>query len=204
MPMHGKSLGVMMPLGGGDPIPLKKEELTIGRRPTCDIRLDFENISGKHCTLRMVKGVWYVRDLNSTNGTTINGQLITSPHGVMPDDEFGIAGHLFMLDYDPVAPTQVMEANQVLEEELSEPRRRHSLMELAGLERERDRALPSERPGRAPEKITRRSIDEDFDQVAPVNLPDAPMPKVAASDDEFFQMIQEDVSGEDQPKKNKR
>ena len=59
-----KSLGVMRPLGGGDEIPLKKEELVLGRRPTCDIRLDFENISGKHCLLKFVGGTWHVRDLD--------------------------------------------------------------------------------------------------------------------------------------------
>ena len=33
-------LGVMHPVGGGDPIPLIKPEIVIGRRPTADIRLD--------------------------------------------------------------------------------------------------------------------------------------------------------------------
>ena len=71
-----KALGVMRPLGGGDPIPLKKEELLIGRRPKCDIKLDFENVSGKHCQLRYIRGVWHIRDLGSTNGTTLNGVKI--------------------------------------------------------------------------------------------------------------------------------
>jgi len=73
-----KILGIMNPMGGGDPIPLTKERLLIGRRPTCDIRLDFEKISGKHCELRLVKGVWVVKDLDSTNGTTVNGRRISS------------------------------------------------------------------------------------------------------------------------------
>ena len=72
-----KSLGVMLPLGGGDPIPLKKDELVIGRRPNCDIRLDFENISGKHCILKFIRGTWHVRDLGSTNGTTVDGLRIS-------------------------------------------------------------------------------------------------------------------------------
>ena len=46
-------LGVLQPVGGGDPIPLIKPEIIVGRRPSCDIRLDFENISGKHCVLRL-------------------------------------------------------------------------------------------------------------------------------------------------------
>ena len=96
-----RDLGVMRPLGGGDPIELKKDELVIGRRPTCDIQLDFHNISGKHCSLKYVRGTWHVRDLGSTNGTTVNGQRISSEHGLMPTDDLGIAGHFFRLDYDP-------------------------------------------------------------------------------------------------------
>ena len=54
-------LGILQPVGGGDPIPLNKPEMVVGRRPSCDIRLDFENISGKHCMLRMINGVWNVK-----------------------------------------------------------------------------------------------------------------------------------------------
>ena len=50
-------LGVMHPVGGGDSIPLIKPEIVIGRRPGADIRLDFENISGKHCKLRFLNGL---------------------------------------------------------------------------------------------------------------------------------------------------
>ena len=118
MNTHPKPLGVMRPVGGGDPIPLKKDELIVGRRPTCDVRLDFENISGRHCQLRFVNGVWHVRDLNSSNGTLVNGQIF-SEHGLMPDDELSVAGHAYMIDYDPVAPTSLLDANLMLEEELA-------------------------------------------------------------------------------------
>ena len=97
-------LGILQPIGGGDPIPLTKAELVIGRRPSCDIRLDFENISGKHCTLRLINGVWMVRDMGSTNGTTVNGSRITAEQSVMPDEEVGIAGHMYTIAYDPAGP----------------------------------------------------------------------------------------------------
>src|SRR5580698_1262543 len=71
-------LGILQPVGGGDPIPLTKPEMVIGRRPGCDIRLDYENISGKHCSLRFLNGLWMIRDLGSTNGTSINGSLLAS------------------------------------------------------------------------------------------------------------------------------
>jgi hypothetical protein len=200
MPSPAKSLGIMKPLGGGDPIPLHKEEVTLGRRPTCDVQLDYENVSGKHCILRFAKGVWHVRDLGSTNGTTLNGQKISSEHGLLPDDELGIAGHLFMIDYEPIAPTQVMAANQVLEEEMAEGRRHHSLLELAGLETDTERPSRRNRPERAPTaRPARPSVDEaDFDDALPRGA-EAPLAK--ASDDDFFNLIKESVVEDPKAKK---
>lgn len=201
MPGPVRTLGVLRPLGGGDPIELKKDELIVGRRPTSDIRLDFENVSGKHCVLRLVKGVWHVRDLGSTNGTTINGQLIAHETGVMPDDEVGIATHHFMIDYDPIAPTSLMDANQVLEEEMGETRKNRSLLELAGLETEGDGRSRWKRPATAPERIVRKSAaDSGFEDAVPDNFGSKPAAKgdgeVAAplpAEDEFFDMIRGDL-----------
>ena len=37
---QGKVLGILKPVGGGDPVPLLKPEVVIGRRRSCDICLD--------------------------------------------------------------------------------------------------------------------------------------------------------------------
>jgi predicted component of type VI protein secretion system len=234
----------MRPLGGGDPIPLNKDELLVGRRKSADVVLDFENVSGKHCQLRMIKGVWHVRDLGSTNGTTVNGHRIASEHGLMPDDELGIAGHLFSIDYDPIAPTSLLDANAILEEEIAataEDPHQRSLMELAGLESEERvaRRLRAQRlaagaaavggsaagqsPGASPAAASSNPaseakspassqspaaprpiipVEDDFDAVIPENFQ---APKREYSDDDFFQMIQEDVekSGEKSGEKAK-
>ena len=201
MTPHTRELGIMRPLGGGDPIPLKKPELTLGRRPTCDIRLDFENISGKHCVLRFANGVWHVRDLNSTNGTTVNGQRVDHEHGLMPDDQLGLAGRYFMIDYDPVAPTSLKDANQILEEEMGEElgeaaTRRRSLMELAGLgggDRDssfrRNRVKPASEPeeGSVPVARAPATVEDELAAIAPE------APTVEVSDDDFLAMIREDI-----------
>ncbi len=193
----------MRPLGGGDPIPLKKDELILGRRPTCDIRLDFDNISGKHCTLKYIRGTWHVRDLGSTNGTTVNGQRISSEHGLMPDDELGIAGHFYMLDYSPEAPTSLLDANQILEEEMAESPRNRSLLELAGLENPDAPTRRNPRPQRPPETMARPKADEE---VLQDEIPDhvvAPKP-IAATDDDFFDLIKGDVDdGGTKPKRRR-
>ena len=107
---QGKVLGILKPLGGGDPIPLLKPEVIVGRRRSADIFLDFNNISGRHCQLRLINSVWHVRDLGSTNGTSLNGMGLASEHSVLPDDELGIASHLFTIDYEPGGPEAVVHA----------------------------------------------------------------------------------------------
>lgn len=197
MSTQTKPLGVMRPVGGGDPIPLKKDSLVVGRRPTCDIRLDFENISGRHCQLRFVNGVWHVRDLNSTNGTLVNGQKILSEHGLMPDDELSVAGHGYMIDYDPVAPTSLIDANLMLEEEMASGKRR-SLMEMAGIGVDRDsssyRKLKKEsgerNPVPTPEELA-------VDPLADLPVPPSETGAANVSDEDFLDLIQRDLEGTD-------
>ena len=78
-----------------------------------------------------------VRDLGSTNGTTVNGSLLASEQSVMPDEELGIAGHLFTIDYDPAGPEAFLSSHKDLDEEVVLERQRHSLMDLAGLDTDR-------------------------------------------------------------------
>ena len=70
-------LGTLVPCGGGDPIPLIKNKLLIGRRSQCDIALRFPNVSSHHCEIELIDGYWFVRDLNSRNGTFVNGRRVT-------------------------------------------------------------------------------------------------------------------------------
>ena len=184
-------LGVMHPVGGGDPIPLLKPEILIGRRPGCDIRLDFENISGKHCKLRFLNGLWMIRDLGSTNGTTVNGSLLASEQSIMPDEELGIAGHLFTIDYDPAGPEAFLSSHKDLDEDVVVERERHSLMDLAGLDTDQTQA---KRPKRAPTVIERLSADEaEFDDAVPQHFKAPPKPKQQPKDDDFFKIIEDDV-----------
>jgi predicted component of type VI protein secretion system len=179
-------------VGGGDPIPLYKPEIILGRRPSCDIRLDFENVSGKHCMLRLLNGVWNVKDLGSTNGTTVNGARLSTEQSVMPDEEFGIAGHMFTIDYDPAGPEAFLSSHKELDDEVVQERAKHSLIDLAGLDT--DETKPK-RPKRAPTIIERLSADEaEFDDAVPEHFkaPPAP-PKKPPSDDDFFKLIEEDV-----------
>jgi pSer/pThr/pTyr-binding forkhead associated (FHA) protein len=204
MSMPGKELlGVMKPVGGGDPVPLRKAELVVGRRPSCDVVLDFYNISGKHCVLKFYNQTWHVRDLGSTNGTTVNGAPISSEHTVMPDDELGIANHLYSIDYEPGAPETVLHHGEVMEEDVVETKKRHSLMELAGLDTDDvNPNRPRRRPSKAPEVIERLSADEaEFEDTLPEHVKAAPKPEAEIPVDDFLKFVEEDVKDKKDTKK---
>jgi len=57
-------------------VTLAKERTTLGRRPYNDIVVDNLAISGEHAVLHMIGGDVYLEDLNSTNGTYVNGRAI--------------------------------------------------------------------------------------------------------------------------------
>jgi adenylate cyclase len=93
--------GELIPLGGGDPIPLLKRTISIGRRDSNDITLQFENISGHHCQLTINYGYWYVKDLNSRNGVKVNSVRIAAEKRLDPGDILSIAKHRFEVRYSP-------------------------------------------------------------------------------------------------------
>jgi predicted component of type VI protein secretion system len=95
-------LGELNPCGGGDPIPLQKQRLVVGRQPSCDIILRFPNVSSRHCEFRLLNGHWHVRDLGSRNGIKVNGIRCDSAW-LMPGDVLSVAKHRFEVNYAPAA-----------------------------------------------------------------------------------------------------
>src|SRR5260221_4108945 len=72
---------------------LKKDETTFGRKPNNDIVIENPAISGFHGKIVKEGDHFYVEDLNSTNGTFINGQRIKK--SVLKNkDQIGVARHV--------------------------------------------------------------------------------------------------------------
>lgn len=57
-------------------VQLTKDRTTLGRRPYNDIVIDNLAVSGEHAALQMVGHEVYLEDLDSTNGTYVNGKSI--------------------------------------------------------------------------------------------------------------------------------
>lgn len=57
----------------------KIPEVILGRDPACDFPLNEKTISIRHCKLSFHDKQWWVEDLDSTNGSFLNGSRITTP-----------------------------------------------------------------------------------------------------------------------------
>jgi pSer/pThr/pTyr-binding forkhead associated (FHA) protein len=54
-------------------------EVVIGRDPACEIILDDPAVSNKHARLAYHHAQWWLEDLQSTNGTFLNGEAVSTP-----------------------------------------------------------------------------------------------------------------------------
>jgi adenylate cyclase len=139
-----QNLGELHPVGGGDPIPLLKPKLLVGRRESSDIVLRFPNVSGTHCELWLESGAWHVRDLKSSNGTKVNGERVMEQR-LSPGDRLSVGRHHFEVHYEPA---KVGGATTLLEDEAQIDIFGRSLLDSAGLERKRPSGPSSASHGR--------------------------------------------------------
>ncbi|MCJ1680552.1 FHA domain-containing protein [Streptomyces sp. APSN-46.1] len=63
--------------------------LRIGRDPGNGLRLTHETVSRAHAELTFHDGLWVLKDLGSTNGTTVNGRRVTGSAVVRDGDQVG-------------------------------------------------------------------------------------------------------------------
>jgi pSer/pThr/pTyr-binding forkhead associated (FHA) protein len=159
--------GELIPQGGGDPIPLLKKQLLVGRRESCDIVLRFANVSAHHCQLFINGGYWFIRDMKSRNGVKVNGIKVQEKR-IDPGDSLAIAKHKYELMYSPsdlgaVGPPP---ADDMPAEILKE-----SLLSRAGLQVQRT-AAPRDRRA---DPTAQKRYDVMDDSAGQIDLPDKPV-----------------------------
>jgi pSer/pThr/pTyr-binding forkhead associated (FHA) protein len=89
----------LIPEGGGEAISLVKPQMLLGRRTSCDIHLSATNISSHHCKFEYGDGQWLLHDLQSTNGTKVNGCRIRSKV-IHSGDQVTIAKTRFVIEIE--------------------------------------------------------------------------------------------------------
>jgi adenylate cyclase len=124
-----QTFGELVPLGGGDPVPLLKPTLLVGRRESCDIILRFPNVSGAHCELSIVEGHWFVKDLGSSNGTKVNGHRVTEQR-LESGDKVSFGRNVYEILYNPAVLGGEVAADKAPQRDIFAT----SLLSSAGLE----------------------------------------------------------------------
>ena len=85
---------------------MSKERYTIGRLPDNDVRIDNPAVSGHHSLIINILNDSFLEDLNSTNGTYVNGKLIKK-HALQNGDVITIGHHQMRFsDQDANQPEQ--------------------------------------------------------------------------------------------------
>jgi pSer/pThr/pTyr-binding forkhead associated (FHA) protein len=92
-------------VNGAEVYPLKKKIVTIGRMQDNDLVIQEVRISRYHAQLRASKGQYLLVDLQSTGGTSVNGEKIRQV-ALFPGDVISFAGVPVIYGQSPVAQIQ--------------------------------------------------------------------------------------------------
>ena len=81
----------------GTEIALAGRQLTIGRAGDSDLIVDDEYASTHHAKLVFINGDWLIQDLDSTNGTFLDGQKVSTPLAVAMNTQVRVGQTTFEL-----------------------------------------------------------------------------------------------------------
>jgi pSer/pThr/pTyr-binding forkhead associated (FHA) protein len=93
---------------------MSKERYTVGRLPDNDIRIDNAAVSGHHALIINILNDSFLEDLNSTNGTYVNGKIIKK-HALQHGDVITVGHHaLRFIDGESEEPADEFEKTMVI------------------------------------------------------------------------------------------
>lgn len=89
---QGPQIGIAFPMMG--------KRVVIGREDGCDIKIHDAESSRQHCEVMWKDNAFVLQDLNSSNGTFLNGTQVTAPMTLKAGDRIGIGQTLLVLELD--------------------------------------------------------------------------------------------------------
>ena len=146
---------------------MTKERYTVGRLPDNDVRIDNPAVSGHHSLIINILNDSFLEDLNSTNGTYVNGKLIKK-HALQHGDVITIGHHQLRFSDQQTNETEQDE----FEKTMVIPAGQQSADQLAAAEKAAEAAAAASEP-EAP------AVDEDA--AAAVKLDDEEAGPLASS-----------------------
>ena len=88
--------GVLVDIKTKRPIYLKKQDVLIGRGDDCDIQIMSQTVSANHARIHKTSRGWAVSDLDSHNGTKLNGRYINQPQLIFDEDMLTFGDKVFI------------------------------------------------------------------------------------------------------------
>jgi pSer/pThr/pTyr-binding forkhead associated (FHA) protein len=110
---------------------MNKERYTIGRLPDNDIRIDNPAVSGHHSLIINILNDSFLEDLNSTNGTYVNGKLIKK-HALQHGDVITAGHHQLRFVEDDEAQQDEFEKTMVIQPSARQVERVRAAVSEAG------------------------------------------------------------------------
>jgi pSer/pThr/pTyr-binding forkhead associated (FHA) protein len=150
---------------------MSKERYTIGRLPDNDVRIDNPAVSGHHSLIINILNDSFLEDLNSTNGTYVNGKLIKK-HALQHGDVITIGHHQLRFSDQQTADTEQDE----FEKTMVIPAGQQNADQLAAAEKAAEAAASAEASAE-PAPVAGSARDD-----LKVDMPEpaAPKPAIAA------------------------
>ena len=90
----------------GQKLKLPETGILMGRKEDADLVLDDLQVSGHHARIKIQDGAWYIFDLQSSNGTTVNGHMIEAVK-LNDGDVVGVGDNRFIFEAD-TAPAEAL------------------------------------------------------------------------------------------------
>jgi len=147
---------------------MTKERYTVGRLPDNDVRIDNPAVSGHHSLIINILNDSFLEDLNSTNGTYVNGKLIKK-HALQHGDVITIGHHQLRFSDQQAPETEQDE----FEKTMVIPSGQQNAEQLAIAEKAADAAAAVAAAEAAADAAT--SVRLDPEEAAPLTG-DAPAP----------------------------
>lgn len=88
--------GVLVDVKTKRPVYLKKTDVLIGRGNNADIQLMSQAVSSEHARIYKTSRGWALADLDSHNGTKLNGRFITEPQLIFDEDMLTFGDKVFI------------------------------------------------------------------------------------------------------------
>jgi serine phosphatase RsbU (regulator of sigma subunit)/pSer/pThr/pTyr-binding forkhead associated (FHA) protein len=112
-------------------IDLTTERVVIGRNPDCGVVLSAQAVSRQHVQIVRDGGGYFIEDLQSRNGTFVNGTRVTGATPLLNHACIKIGDHLLTFHAGPTPEPEPPELDLIFTEEADQPSSIHSMLDAS-------------------------------------------------------------------------